>query len=301
MFDWDDLRFLLAVARSGSALRAAQALNVNQTTVMRRMDHIEAATGAGLFERRRSGYRLTPLGERIAAAAARIEDEVKALESEIGAAQRALSGSVRVTASELMANFIVTRLLRDFRRLHPGILVELMTDERRLDLARGEADVALRAGLRPEGAGIVARRLPDAAWSVYCSRSYAEEHSMPRTVEELDGHAVVAADGDIARLSAPRLLARLTPSSRISTRSNSLTNLLLALKAGLGIAPLPCIAGDADQDLLRCLPPIPELDSELWLIVREDVKSAPHVRAFAEFLADQIHGMRAELAGKHVL
>ena len=298
MFDWDDLRFFLAVARSGSALRAAQALSVNQTTVMRRMDHIEAAAGAGLFERKRSGYRLTPLGERIAAAAARIEDEVKALESAIGAEQRALSGSVRVTASELMANFIVTRLLREFRRLHPGILVELIANDRRLDLARGEADVALRAGLRPEGAGIVARRLPDAAWSVYCSRSYAEEHGMPSTIEALDGHAVVAADGDIAKLSGPRLLARLTPSSRVSTRSNSLTNLLLALKAGLGIAPLPCIAGDADQDLVRCLPPIAELDSELWLIVREDVKSAPHVRAFAEFLADQIHGMRAELAGE---
>jgi DNA-binding transcriptional LysR family regulator len=298
MLDWDDLRFALAVARAGSALGAARTLKVNQTTVMRRIAHIEAAVGADLFERKRSGYHLTLLGQRIAATAARLEDEVKALESMIGAEQRALSGCVRVTASELMANLLVTGLLREFRKLHPGILVELIADDRRLDLARGEADVALRSSSRPEGAGIVARRLPDGAWSVYCSRSYADEHGIPTTIDALDGHAIVAAEGGIANLPGPRFLARVAPNSRTSARSNSLTNLMLALKGGLGIATLPCIAGDADPDLVRCLPPITELDYELWLIVREDVRSAPHVRTFAEFLATHVHGMRAKLTGE---
>ena len=100
MIDWDDLRFVLAVARSGSALRAAHELGVNQTTVTRRMTHIEAAIGADLFQRKPSGYALTPLGQRVAATAARIEDDVKALESAISAEQRALSGSVRITTLE---------------------------------------------------------------------------------------------------------------------------------------------------------------------------------------------------------
>jgi DNA-binding transcriptional LysR family regulator len=297
MTDWDDLRFVLAVARSGSALRAAHALGVNQTTVMRRVAHIEAAIGADLFERKQSGYVLTAMGQRVAGAAARVEDEVNALESAIGAEKRALSGCVRVTASELMVNVLVTPLLRSFRKQYPGILVELIADDRRLDVARGEADVALRASSRPEGAGIVGRRLPDIAWSVYCSRSYAEEHGMPATVEDFDRHAVVAAEGRMASLPGPRLLARLTPNSRIAARCNSLTNLISALRAGLGIATLPCFAGDTDPDLVRCVPQIPELDAEAWLVVREEVRSAPHVRAFTEFLATHLHELRARFAG----
>lgn len=296
--DWDDLRFILAVARSGSALRAADALGVNQTTVMRRMVQLETAVGADLFERRQRGYRLTPLGKRIAATAARVEDEVNALRSALDAERRALSGSVRITTSEAFANNVIAPFLSAFRRQHPGIMVELITDDRRLDLARGEADVALRANSAPRGSGIVARRLPRVAWSVYCSRAYAHEHGIPDTVAALDGHAVVGADGNMANLPGPRFLARAAPGARISASSNSMTNLVSALKAGLGIATLPCLLGDAEPNLVRCLPPIPELDAELWLIVREDIRSAAHVRAFTDCLGAHIHGLRAQLAGE---
>jgi DNA-binding transcriptional LysR family regulator len=301
MIDWGDLRFVLAVARSGSALRAAQALGVNQTTVARRMAELEAAVGADLVERKRTGYHLTPLGQRIAAMAARIEDEVKALESAIGADQRAVSGAVRVTTPEILANILITPWLRTFRKQHPGILVELITDDRRLNLARGEADVALRGSVgddRPQDAGVVVRRLSRALWSVYCSRSYADEHGRPVTLEALDGHSIVSMDGPLADLPGPRWLVRNAPNSTISARSNSLTNLVSAMKAGLGVAMLPCVAGDSDSDLVRCLPPITELGGDLWLIVREEIKSTPHVRAVADSLATHIHGMRARLAGE---
>ena len=141
------------------------------------------------------------------------------------------------------------RQLRDnaaagkFHEQHPGILVELIADDRRLDLADGEADIAARGGSSPEGAGIVARRLPHVAWSVYCNRAYAEEHGVPATLQALDGHAVVGAEGAMANLPGPLWLARSAPNSKISARSNSLTNLVAALKAGLGIATLPCLVG----------------------------------------------------------
>lgn len=298
MIDWSDLRFVLAVARTGSALRAAQLLGVNQTTVMRRMTQLEDAVGAPLFERKQSGYHATPLGERIAAVAARIEDEVNALESAIGAERRALSGSVRLTTSEALASRVVAPLLSGFRKAHAGVLIELMVDDRRLDLARGDADVALRTGSRPDGAGIVARRLPDVAWSVYCSRSYADEHGAPVSVEALDGHPILGIDGALAGRPAPLFLTRAAPNSKVSARSNSLANLVSALKAGMGIAMLPCLIGDAEAGLVRCLPPVSGVESEMWLIVREDVKSAPHVRAFADFLAAEIQKRRGMLAGE---
>ncbi|MFZ5691801.1 MAG: LysR family transcriptional regulator [Pseudomonadota bacterium] len=298
MIDWSDLRFVLAVARTGSALRAARALGVNQTTVMRRIAQLEESVGANLFERRQSGYHATALGERIAAVAARIDDEVNALESAIGAERRSLSGSVRLTTSEALASHVVAPLLSSFRKAHAGILIELMVDDRRLDLARGDADIALRTGSRPNGAGIVARRLPDVAWSVYCSRSYAEEYGAPASVEALDGHPILGIDGALAGRPPQLFLTRAAPNSKVSARSNSLANLVSALKAGLGIAMLPCLIGDADAGLVRCLPPVKAVESEMWLIVREDAKSEPHVRAFADFLATEIQKKRGMLAGE---
>lgn len=292
--DWDDLRFVLAVARAGSALRAARALEVNQTTVMRRVAHIEADIGASLFEARQSGRVLTPLGQSVAAAAERIESEVVALQSAIAAQQRVLSGSVRFTSSEAYANRIVAPCLAAFRKQYPGIMVELVTDDRRLDLSRGEADVALRAGSRPEGGGIVAQRLPDALWALYCSHGYAEEHGAPAGPDELDGHAVVGLEGPLANLPAFLWLRRIAPNASVSARSNSLTNLVSALKAGLGVGPLPCVFGDGEADLMRCFPPVPELNAELWLIIREDIRQAPHVRAFVDFLAAHLRARLAE-------
>jgi DNA-binding transcriptional LysR family regulator len=170
MLDWDDLRFVLAVARAGSTLRAARALDVNQTTVARRIAHIEGEVGAQLFESRQSGQSLTPLGEIVARGAERVEAEVAALTSAIDSQRRLLSGVVRFTSSEVYANAIVAPFLKSFRQQYPGVTVDLISQDRRLDVARGEADVALRAGSRPDGAGIVAQRLPDAGWSAYCSR-----------------------------------------------------------------------------------------------------------------------------------
>jgi DNA-binding transcriptional LysR family regulator len=302
MIDWDDLRIVLAVARGGSALRAAQALGINQTTVMRRMTRLEAAVGAEIFESRQSGYHLTPLGKSIAEAAAAVEKEVRSLEHAIGAKHRTITGSVRVTTPEMLANILITPWLRTFRKSHPGILVELAADDRRLDLARGEADIALRASVRdresPLATGTVGRKLARVGWSLYCSRAYAEEHGVPAANEDIARHAVVGFDGAIADLPGPRFLARVAAKSRISARCNSLTNLLLTLRAGLGVSTLPCIAGDSDPELVRCQPPIAEIEGELWMVLREDTKSAPHIRVFADLLAAHVKSFRSRLAGE---
>jgi DNA-binding transcriptional LysR family regulator len=295
--DWDDLRFVLAVARQGSALRAARVLNVNQTTVIRRIAHIEADVGADLFESNQNGQVLTPLGQRVAAAAERVESEVAALEDAIAAQQRVISGSIRFTSSEVYANGIIVPFLKEFRKQYPGIAVELVAADRRLDLSRNEADVALRASSQPEGGGIVAQRVPDAGWALYCSRAYADEFSVPASPKALNGHSIIGLEGGMSNLPAFMWLKQNAPDASISTHSNSLTNLVSALKAGLGIGPLPCFVGDAEPDLLRCFAPIPELTAQVWLIVREDIKQAPHVRAFVDSLSCHLQGLRAVMAG----
>jgi DNA-binding transcriptional LysR family regulator len=295
--DWDHLRFVLATRREGSALGAARALGVNQTTVVRRIEQAERELGIALFERRSSGLVPTKFGICVADAAEVVEACVLDLQNAIEAEHRALGGTVRLTTSEVLADRLVVPALPAFKRMNKTVRVVLITDDRQLNIARGEADIALRAGSRPEGAGIVIRRLPSAAWSLYCSRSYLAEHGSPTSREEIKKHAIVALDGAIARVPPVRWLIESAPDAEISVRSNSLTSLLSNLRAGLGIAMLPCHVGDRDPALLRCFPPPPELDAEMWLIVREEVKSAPHVRALADFLFKRLHEMREELAG----
>jgi len=286
--DWNDLRYVLAVARAGSALRGAELMGVNQTTVLRRLDAIESRLGAPLFERRRTGQTLTAAGRRAVEAAERMEAEAEALRTALAAQTRELAGSVRVTASETLANRLVTPCLRAFRERHPGISVEVVASDARLDVARGEADVALRAGFAPEGAGIVARRLPDTDWTIYCSRAYASERGAPANRAQIPGHDIVGMEGRMAVLPGWRWLQASAPETPIRCRSNSLVNLVWNLKAGLGLGALPVLIGDAEPELMRCFPPPPELRAELWLIVREELKGQPHVRAFTDFLAAHV-------------
>jgi DNA-binding transcriptional LysR family regulator len=300
VIEWDDMRFVLAVSRSGSALGAARALGVNQTTVVRRVTRLERQMGTALLERRQRGHGLTSVGERVAVAAQRLEQEVLTLENAIGGQRRMVAECVRLTTSEALANVLVAPFLRKLRQRHPRITVELVLGDRKFDIAGGEADLAVRGGSRPRGTGIVARRLPDVAWAAYCGTSYAQEHGVPDTPAALDGHIVIGPEGAMTTFPGALWLKRVASRARISARSNSLTNLAQAVKAGLGIAVLPCILADSDPVFIRCTPPIPELDAELWLIVREAIKREPHVRAVADLLSEYVESLRSDLAGGRV-
>lgn len=283
--DWNDLKYVLAVARTGSASRAAKDLGVNQTTVLRKLDALEAVVGACLFERRKSGQTLTRAGRLVTEAAERMEREARVLESALAAQRRAFAGTVRLTTSEGLAGRLVSPCMRAFHEFYPGVMVELVTSDERLDIARGEADVGLRASSRPEGAGIVARRMPDIDWTIYCSRAYAAERGVPNCRKAIRGHDIVGLEGRMAQLPGWLWLQAAAPDAVIRFRSTSFMSIVSNLRAGLGLGALPTIIGDAEPDLVRCFAPPPELRADLWLIVREDIKAEPHVRVLADFLA----------------
>jgi DNA-binding transcriptional LysR family regulator len=220
--------------------------------------------------------------------AERIERETRGLENALAARRRTLTGTVRLTTSDGLAMRFIAPCMRDFQALYPGVLVELVATDERLDIAAGEADVALRAGSRPEGGGVVARRLPDVDWTIYCSRAYAAERGAPSCSASLRTHEVVGFEGRLTGLLAWRWLAQAVPDAIFRFRSNSFVSMVSNLKAGLGIGPLPTIIGDAEPELVRCFPPPAELRDELWLIVREDLKNQPHVRALSDFLAGHV-------------
>jgi DNA-binding transcriptional LysR family regulator len=292
MLDWSDLRHFLAVSRTGSTLAAARHLGVNQTTCARRITALEEELGLTLFERGREGYRLLEQGRSLVPAAERVEAEIKAFLDQAAGDGRRLSGTIRVTTNEPLANIVVARAVSDFRSAFPSVTIELLISDQRLDIARGEADIALRVGTKPTDPVLVARQVGVAGWAAYCSRSYAEQRGRPTCIAELPGHTLISLD----HAHADWLLFAEVPDAKAVCRSNSIPNMNAMLKAGLGVGGLPFIVGELEPELVRCFA-VPSLAPPVWLVFHERQRSEPHVRSFLDLLSSHVLAKKALLAG----
>jgi DNA-binding transcriptional LysR family regulator len=297
MFDWDDLQHFLAVARLGSTTAAARALEVDQSTVQRRVAELERRIGQALVERRPTGYRLTPFGEQLLPHAQRVEQSILELQQAVRSSARELTGVVRVTCPEpIVYRISQSPLLERFRASHPRLQVEFLMSDRYLDLGKGEADVALRSGDTSD-AQLVGRKLADSLWAVYGSHSYLERHGTPQRLEELQQHAWVGFDPAMANHRAAVWLRQVAPNARMAASVDSVLGLVSSVKAGVGLAPMPTALGDAEPDLLRVLGPIPEL-TRIWrILTTRQLRRTPRVSAFFDFMVAEVDTLRAILNG----
>jgi DNA-binding transcriptional LysR family regulator len=289
MLDWNDLRYFLAVAETGSTRGAGQMLRVSQTTAARRIAALEEELGLSLFERRQTGYVLTPVGEALIARARGV-GEAAADFADLAASQsREVSGTVRFTTGDIYAVTVLVPILGRLRDALPGIRIEVDTSGEVLDLAAGAADIALRTSKGPpEGAGLVGRRITDDPWTVYCSRSYAEAHGVPHSRAELLTHSFVGGGGNRVWPAYRDWLQHNNLEGRVSMHHSSATGMLSAVRAGLGLAVLPMFVAASDPDLIRCLPPRSDKDHGLWLLTHERLRHTPRVRAVIDFLATEL-------------
>lgn len=291
MFAWDDLRFVLAIARSGNLRAAAGALGVNHSTMFRRLNAVERSLGSKLFERLAAGYRPTESGQRLIETAERMEAEALTLDRELTGRDTRLVGTVRATASETLAFGLLAGQIAQFRATHPGILVELMVDNRVLDLSRREADIALRA-TRPVHGDLFGRKLTDIRWCFYASDPYLAGHAPPKRVADLGRHPgkhqVIGWGEATQPTKAATWIARHVPATAIGYRTGSPVNQFMAAKAGLGLALLPCYLGDADPGLVRVMAPLSDLTTELWQVTHRSLRDTARIRAFMDVVGDGI-------------
>jgi DNA-binding transcriptional LysR family regulator len=294
-YEWSDVRYFLAAARDGSALAASKKLKVSQTTVVRRLAALEEALGVTLFERRQAGYRLTDDGARLLAKAEAIEAAAAAFGDGAAAASRELSGTVLFTTNELAATDIVPKMLRAFREAYPDSRVELVVSEAALDLGAGEADVALRAGPRPETAGLYSRKIIDDPWALCCSRDYAEQHGRPETLEALARHVILGLSGHSFGERGREWVLAAVPDARIE-HTTSIPVVVAQVRAGLGVGPVPMHIYSLDPDLVCCLPFPEAWTPGIWLVTHERVRQVPRVRAFIEFAASYLRSAAAVLS-----
>lgn len=295
MFDWNDLRYFLSVARGGSSLAAARMLGTSQSTVHRRLLDLEMRIGCKLATRTPSGYRLTEAGQRLLPYAERAEDAISAFERQCSAVDTDLAGSVRVTCSSTLADRLATsHLIETFHTLYPRLRVEFVITDRYLDLAKGEADIAIRTG-EPSDQNLVGRKIASVPWAVYATRSYVQRHGRPERPESLNDHFVIAFDGEIANYAAARWLRSVAPRAKIAARSDSWPAFVATVKTGVGIGPLPIHHGDHEKGLIRLIDTAPGLVSEFWLLIHPDMRHTPRARVFFDYLVSELGAFRALL------
>ena len=296
MFDWNDLRHFLAVARFGSTLAAAKALNVNQSTVHRRLDELEKRLGRQLVVRQPTGYKLTELGQDMVTYAEQVEEAVQAFERRLAASDTGLTGSVRVTCPEAIGvRLLHSPFVAKFNERYPDLRVEFIISDKLLDLAKGEADIAIRA-TAPFDDALFGRKIADTPWGIYAAPAYIERAGTITDVADIARHSVALYD--IERHVTKAWLQSVAPDARVAARCNSMTALLSAAKSGVGLAALPMTIGANDPGLVRVLGPIPGLTTNFYLLMHRDMKTTPRVRALYDFFIEELNIVRPILAGE---
>lgn len=286
--DWNDWRFFLGVARSGSTLAAAKEMRVSQTTVARRVAALEEALDLTLFERRPGGYTLTSTGDALVAEAEEIERTALRTQAMAVAHGREASGTVRLTSEDIFVIGLLALHIGPLRDRYPAIRIEFDSSPGLRDLAGGEADIALRSTSKDQPAGVVGRSICVDDWTLYCSRSYADRHGVPTSIPDLKHHAIIGGGGGQLAREYGAWLEQAGLSDRVTIEQASATGLLTAARTGLGIAVLPCIVADGEPDLIRCAPPPAHENRQLWLLTHERVRHNPAVRAVIDFLYERL-------------
>jgi DNA-binding transcriptional LysR family regulator len=296
MFDWNDLKYFLAVARHGSTIAAGKALGTSQSTVHRRLDELERRLGRALVTRQNTGYRLTEYGNTLLKYAERIEAAVEDFQRRATDVEQELKGVIRVTCPEpIVYRMTQSTLIERFHARYPQLRVEFITSDRYLDLSKGEVDVAFRSGDTDDE--LVGRKIADSIWAVYASHGYIERHGRPERVEDLSRHLLVGFDEKLANHRAAKWLKEVAAEAQMTVRNNSVLGLVSAVKSGVGLGPLPTALGDAETDLVRVLGPIPELTRSWRLLTHPDIRRTPRIAAFFDFILGERDTLKSILTG----
>ncbi len=276
-FNWDDLRFLLALTRSGSLASAAKRLGVNESTVARRIDRLEERLGARLVERTGSSLHTSEAGAQVLAAAERMELEAQSIAGRVAGADSRIAGKVRLTAVPILVNRVLMPALPALLTDHPALEIELIAEPRDLSLIKREADIALRLARPRQETRNLARRIGTLDYAVY-GPAAADTDLLPWVTYEDS-----LTDLPQARWIAERLKAEEAAAAQVKV--NDAEGLLQSLRAGLGKSLLPTKVAARDPALRR-LEGYPAGPSrELWLITHPELRRLPRIGAVTDWLA----------------
>ena len=286
MEQWDDVRFFLAIARESSLSGAARTLRVDHATVGRRLTALEQRLGAKLFNRTPEGFALTSAGQAMLKQAEAMEAAALAVERLASGHDERSSGLVRVTTLEMLARQVVVPAIAKLIEMHPQLRVDLLVSLRTLDIARRQADIAVRIA-RPTDASLICRKLGEFGVTAYASRRYLEKHGRPQRGAGLRGHSVINYLITPASLGAQFYGESLDGARFAMQTSASAFTQMEAVASGVGIAELPCCLADEHPQIERVWPSERPTMRTVWLVTHPDLRRAAKIRVVSNAIADE--------------
>jgi DNA-binding transcriptional LysR family regulator len=295
-FDWDDIRYFLSVAQSGTVSQAARRLGVDHATIIRRVDALERAMGAKLFERTPRGYYLTANGERLLPSAEAIHTEARKIGREMLASSHGVGGIVRISTLEGFGNFFLAGRLPKFAEQYPNLTIELLTLQQIVALSRREADIAI--SLQPPDTGRFFReKLTDYSLFVYGSRKYLDDKPPILTRDDLREQVFCGYIDDLVFVRGLDYLDEIAKGIRAKLQSSSLHAQTEAAIAGYGLCVLPAFIAARHPELVPILPEQLHLRRSYWLVASADVAPSPRVQAIRRFIRVEVDAHQKDFLG----
>ena len=286
-FDWNDIQFFLAVARTGTLSGASRQVGFNHATVSRRVATLEGSLEVKLFERNLRGYNLTQTGMRFLSAAESIESAVLKAERKVAGDQQRVSGTVRISTLEGFGNFFLTPRLSGFLRDNPDLLVELVSIQQIVALSRREADIAVTLK-RPSLERYLVEKLSDYSLYVYGAPEFLAAAQRLRCAEDLLEQPFVGYIDDLIFVRDLNYLGEIVPGLKARFQCSSIHAQVKALELGFGLGVLPAFIGDERSHLVRVLPDRIRLVRTYWMLSDPDVAESSRVRAVRRFIREEV-------------
>ena len=294
--NWDNLKLFLAVTRAQSAQEASRRLGIDHSTVTRRLHRLEKELGAILFERTSAGHILTTAGHRLLEHVERMENTMALVGEEIVGESHALTGLVRLGATEGFGSYFLSPHLSHFCDRHPAIEVELLIVPRFINLSEREADLAVNIE-RPQNIGQVCSKLADYRLQLYASRSYLERHELIRKTSDLQAHRFFGYVEELVFSPELRYLSSIVADAVTPLRSTSIVAQFNAVREGRGIAVLPCFMAAPCRDLVPILPEVVNLTRTFWIAAPDSIRERARVRTLWDFLRETVERNQSFLMG----
>lgn len=290
---WDDLRYVLAVGRAGSLAGAARSLRTSHVTVFRRVEAIEKDLGVRLFDRKRDGYAPTAVAREILQQAEQVEEQIHALERRAWRRDSEVQGTVRITATDTIAGFILPGILARLQRQHPGLRLELDSSDAPANIAKRDADIAIRHTRAPPEM-LIGHRLTPVAYAVYGAPALAARY---RRNPDPAAFPWVAPEESSYDFPFIKWLRDHGVAARVGLHCKSWVTLTEAVRAGAGLGVLSCFMGDGRPGLVRLTPPIPELEFQYWVLTHPEMRQVARVATVYAFLREGFAGLRPLFTG----
>jgi DNA-binding transcriptional LysR family regulator len=285
MMNWDNARFFLAVARTGTLRGAAVQLNVDQATVGRRIAALEDALSATLFLRTPALLVLTPAGEALLGPAESMEQAALLIERRVAGLDVQLAGTIRVATTDSLGKRFLVPAIAKVRRAHPGIEIVFVTSAQIANLTRREADLAIRT-LRPDSPDLIARKLARLESRLYASRDYLAARGEPREGEAFEGHDLVMYQQPVVPSMWHALCGEPTSRGRAVFQISSTAMLVEATIAGIGIAELPCFRAENEPELVRVMPHCYN-HFDVWLVAHADLYKTARMQTLVAAVVEE--------------